>query len=215
MCEELARSPLCLTIPGFGGSGPDHWQTLWERSRHDCERVELGSWGSPSRNSWVSAIERSVRGADAPIIFVAHSLGCHAVAWWAQLMAGEGATGLVVGALLVAPPDVERADSHSLLSRFSPSPRHALPFPSILVASSNDPFASVARSREMAGNWMSDFVEIGEAGHINEASGLGMWREGQALLEQLCDARERKGELREMLRQPAARPPALQVLELS
>lgn len=212
MCEELARSPLCLTIPGLGGSGPNHWQTLWERSRHDCERVDLGSRDSPSRNGWVSAIERAVRGADAPIIFVAHSLGCHAVAWWASLLAGEGASGLVAGALLVAPPDIDRAVAQPVLSRFAPSPRVPLPFPSILVASRNDPYASLARQREMAGNWLSDFVEIGEAGHINDASGLGQWHEGQQLLERLCDDRARQRELPHLIRRPAARA---QVLELS
>ena len=210
MCEDLARSPLCLTIPGLGGSGPGHWQTVWEQTRHDCERIELGSWNTPLRNSWVSAIEGAVRGADSPIVFVAHSLGCHAVAWWARLLAGEGASGLVAGALLVAPCDVDRG-VQPMMSRFSPSPRHALPFPSIVVASSNDPYASLARQREMAGNWTSEFVDIGEAGHINAASGLGSWPEGQALLERLCDDRERRGELREMVRTPMIKPRVLEM----
>lgn len=191
MCEDLLRTPLCLVIPGLGGSGERHWQTRWEQDRHDCERVELGCWDAPQRNGWVSAIERAVRGADAPILFVAHSLGCHAVAWWAQLLA-EGASGQVVGALLVAPPDVARGDVHPLLSRFAPSPRGLLPFPSIVVASRNDPYATLARSREMAGSWGSDFVDVGEAGHINAESGLGAWAPGQRLLEQLCDARARR-----------------------
>jgi predicted alpha/beta hydrolase family esterase len=202
MCEELARSPLCLIIPGLGGSGPDHWQTRWEAGRHDCERVDLGSLDSPARNQWVSGIERAVRGTGMPIVLVAHSLGCHAVAWWAELMVGSGVDGPVVGALLVAPPDVDRGDVHPLLSRFSPSPRGVLPFPSIVVASSNDPFASLARSREMAGNWMSEFVDIGAAGHINADSNLGDWREGQALLERLCDGRAVPLTTVEPLRQP-------------
>ena len=162
-----------------------------------------------------SAIERAVCGADAPIVFVAHSLGCHAVAWWASLMAGEGASGLVAGALLVAPPDIDRAVAQPMLSRFAPSPRLPLPFPSIVVGTRNDPFASSARQREMAGNWLSEFVDLGDAGHVDAASGLGLWPEGQLLLERLCDDRVRKGELPELIRRPMARPAVLRQLELS
>ena len=59
---------------------------------------------------------------------------------------------------------------------------------------------------------MSEFIDIGEAGHIDSASGLGMWPEGQQLLERLCDDRVRQGERRELARQPVVRT---RVLELS
>ena len=190
MSEELARSPLCLTIPGLGGSGPGHWQTLWEETRRDCERVDLGSLDAPLRNGWVSRIDRALAGRRDPVVLVAHSLGCHAVAWWAHLLSG-GCGGPVAGALLVAPPDVDRADVHPLLSRFAPSPRQVLPFPTIVVASRDDPYATIERSREMAGNWLAEFVDIGCAGHINAGSGLGFWSEGQGLLERLFDDRAR------------------------
>lgn len=190
MCEELERSPLCLMVPGVGGSGPAHWQTLWEQGRRDCERVDLGSLDAPLRNGWVQRIERAVRGRSEPIVLVAHSLGCHAVAWWAELL-GAATDGPVVGALLVAPPDVDRADVHPLLARFAPSPRVMLPFPAMVIASRDDPYATIERQREMAGNWLAEFVDIGAAGHINAASGLGAWREGQALLERLADRRAR------------------------
>ena len=46
--------PILLTVPGLGNSGPTHWQSIWERERADCRRVELGMWDEPHRNVWVN-----------------------------------------------------------------------------------------------------------------------------------------------------------------
>lgn len=183
------RRPLVLTVPGLGNSGPGHWQTLWEQSRGDTARAELGMWESPRRNAWVTKLDQAVRTADAPIILVAHSLGCLAVAWWAEL-SGQTWGWPVAGALLVAPPDVDRSNACTEIRGFAPSPRIALPFPSILVASEDDPYASPQRSFDMAREWGSHFVEIGPHGHINAESDLGLWHEGQALLDRLIGAAE-------------------------
>lgn len=48
-------APIVLTVPGLGGSGPSHWQTLWEEARLDTRRVELGMWQTPHRNAWSPA----------------------------------------------------------------------------------------------------------------------------------------------------------------
>src|SRR5215217_2714954 len=96
--------PLALTIPGLNSSGPSHWQSIWENTRGDCERVDLGMWSSPRRNSWVTKLDHAIKTAPAPVILVAHSLGCLAVAWWAALE-GQPYGWPVAGALLVAPPD--------------------------------------------------------------------------------------------------------------
>ena len=69
------HSPIILTVPGLGGSGPSHWQTLWEQSRPDTSRVELGMWDTPHRNSWVTKLDQAIRQAQAPVVLVAHSLG--------------------------------------------------------------------------------------------------------------------------------------------
>ncbi len=76
--------PTILTVPGLGGSGPSHWQTLWESARPDTVRVELGMWNTPHRNAWVTKLDQAIRQAQAPVILAAHSLGCLAVAWWAE-----------------------------------------------------------------------------------------------------------------------------------
>lgn len=64
-------------------------------------------------------------------------------------------------------------------------PLTPLPFPSLLVASEDDPYASVAFTRALAESWGSRWQSIGAAGHINGDSGLGEWYEGQGLLDSL------------------------------
>lgn len=182
--DQLADDPLILIIPGLGNSGPDHWQSQWEASLPDCQRVELGMWDDPHRNTWVNKINLAVHQAGRPVILVAHSLGCHAVAWWAEYEQPEWANP-VVGALLVAPPDVEREGVDERLARFAPPPRNALPFPSFLAASENDEYCSLRVARGLATDWRATFAYAGSIGHINAASGIGDWAFGQLLLAQL------------------------------
>jgi predicted alpha/beta hydrolase family esterase len=73
------------------------------------------------------------------------------------------------------------------LAGFAPTPALALPFPSIVVASSDDPWISLSRARSLAAQWGSHFADIGAQGHINAASGIGDWAEGQAMLNGLVD----------------------------
>ncbi len=187
---ELSLSPVCLIVPGLGNSGAGHWQTIWEQQRHDCLRVQLGMWDDPVRNVWISRIDQAVSAAQGPVLLVAHSLGCHAVLWWTRLL-GDSVPGNVVGALLVAPPDVDRSDAAPTLKRFAPTPQAILPFPTIVVASTDDPWCEAERTEELAARWGAEFVLLEGEGHINATSGLGDWREGQDLLEGLLDARPR------------------------
>lgn len=189
-------SPIILTVPGLGGSGPSHWQTLWEQSRPDTHRVELGMWESPHRNTWVTKLDQAIRQAQAPVVLAAHSLGCLAVAWWAEL-SSQPFGWPVAGALLVAPADVDRDDVRPELAAFKPTPTKPLPFPSIVVASSDDPWISAEKARGLAGGWGSFFVDAGPQGHLNAASGIGWWEEGQSLLDRVLDAAsDRTGKVR-------------------
>lgn len=176
--------PVLLTVPGLNNSGPSHWQTLWEVKREDCYRVDLGMWDRPQRNSWLSKLDAAIATAKAPVILVAHSLGCHAVAWWNRL-SSQDSLSKVAGALLVAPPWVGDLAADSPLSAFAPLARDRLAFPSILAASRNDPYASFGHSRKMAQRWGSRFVGAGWSGHINAESGLGSWPYGEFLLDRL------------------------------
>ena len=193
-----ARQPVVLTIPGLNNSGPDHWQTVWDSGRGDCQRVDLGSWASPNRNAWVTRLDAAIRQADGPVILAAHSLGCLAVAWWGALQS-QAYGWPVTGALLVAPPDCDRMETPETIGGFGPTPRTPLPFPSILVASRNDPYIFFERAHSIGKNWGSQFVDAGHSGHINADSGLGAWGFGQALLERLIDnAQEQASAVRQM-----------------
>ncbi|WP_408589092.1 RBBP9/YdeN family alpha/beta hydrolase [Novosphingobium sp.] len=190
--RRSSGSPMILTVPGLGNSGPGHWQSLWEAILPDCHRVDLGLWDDPHRNTWVNKINLAIARAGRPVVLVAHSLGCHAVAWWAeyelrgqQRLSGEAAESPVIGALLVAPPDVEERPLDRRLTRFAPVPGAELPFPAIVVGSRDDPYATVGQARRMARTWGARFADAGGIGHINAQSGIGPWAFGRLLLNQL------------------------------
>jgi predicted alpha/beta hydrolase family esterase len=69
---------------------------------------------------------------------------------------------------------------------FAPVPMVPFAFRSLVVASANDSFGSLAHAKQCATAWGSTFVDIGEAGHINADSGHGAWNEGYALFQQLA-----------------------------
>ena len=169
-----------LVLPGLNGSGPGHWQSIWERRHREFQRVEQASWSEPRLGDWAATLERAVRAAPAPVILVAHSLACALVAHWARV----GATERVAAALLVAPADVDALERVEIRS-FAPMPLERLPFPSWVVASENDPFVTLDRSRSFARAWGAPFLEAGRCGHVNVASGYGPWPEGEALLAEL------------------------------
>ncbi|HUD94605.1 alpha/beta hydrolase [Sphingobium sp.] len=180
------RQPVVLTVPGLNNSGPSHWQTRWEQSRGDCQRVELGRWSSPNRNAWVTRLDAAIREIDGPVILAAHSLGCITVAWWGALQS-QAYGWPVIGALLVAPPDCDRVETPDTIGNFGPVPRSQLPFPSILVASRDDPYIFFERAHSMGKYWGSQFIDAGHCGHINAESNLGDWQFGQELLDRLAD----------------------------
>lgn len=186
-----AHEPLILIVPGLNNSGPGHWQTLWEERRGDCQRVDLGMWEQPHRNTWVNKLNLAIRQADRPVILAAHSLGCLAVAWWAQLEQ-PGPDSPVRGALLVAPPEVDHRPHDLRVTTFAPTPSQRLPFPSILVGSHNDPYMGHREARRLSRIWGSSFADAGHAGHINADSGLGEWHFGQFLLGQLINRARRE-----------------------
>jgi predicted alpha/beta hydrolase family esterase len=137
-------------------------------------------WETPIRQEWVGELETAVDAAGPDIVLIAHSAGCALVAFWAA-----ATTLRIRGALLVAPADTE-AESYPIGPKgWRPLPLVRLPFPTIVVASSNDTFATLDRARAFADSWGSHFVPIGEVGHINAESGLGCWPRGRQLVADL------------------------------
>lgn len=172
-----------LVVPGWQGSGPDHWQSHWQTRLADSRRTRVNDWHAPDREDWVEALHHLITSSTASrVVLIAHSLGCVTVAHWAQRH-GPFWGHRVAGALLVAPADVERPGVPAALRAFAPIPREVLPFPSVLVGSTNDRAASAQRSQALADDWGSDFELLDDVGHINVASGHHHWREGLRYLE--------------------------------
>lgn len=172
-----------LVLPGWRNSGPAHWQTHWEARFPEWRRVEQDNWNYPKREDWVASLDRAIARSSRPVLLVAHSLGCITVAHWAASRRG----GQVAGALLVAPADVERATVAGSLRGFAPLPRSPLPFPTLVVASDNDPACSLWRAAELAADWRAGFHVLPGSGHINADSGLGDWDAGLVLLRDWLD----------------------------
>jgi len=169
-----------LVLPGLHDSGPEHWQSRWERADPSFRRVVQRDWERPDRAEWVAALETAIRQSGEPVVLAAHSLACSLVAHWAASHPNRGS---VRGALLVAPADVERPDFPRSATGFSPMPMVRLPFPSIVVASANDPYVSPARAAEFAAAWGARLELLGPAGHVNAESGFGDWPQGRDHLE--------------------------------
>jgi predicted alpha/beta hydrolase family esterase len=133
----------------------------------------------------VAELDAAIAACEGRPILVAHSLGCMLVAQWAQ-WARAGSTLKIAGAFLVAPSDVEAPSYPVPVNGFAPTPMGQLPFPSMVVASTNDEYATVERSRAFAQAWGSKLVEIGDAGHVNTDTGYGQWPKDERMLEEFC-----------------------------
>lgn len=169
-----------IIIPGIGGSGEEHWQTRWQRADSAALRLAPASWDTPDLADWRRALDVAVAAADAPVLLVAHSLGCLLVAHWAR---GSARRAAVRGAFLVAMPDPDAATFPAARAgSFGGVPDVPLPFPALVMASDDDPYCGVAVTRRRARCWDAGFVALGAVGHVNTASGHGPWPEGKRLL---------------------------------
>ena len=168
-------------LPGLGNSSEQHWQSLWEKQFPDFLRVNQQEWDAPQCVDWINTVDRKINEHyPENVILVGHSLGCATVAFWAQKFGTK-----IKGALLVAPSDTEAETYTFPATGFAPIPLEKLPFPSIVVASTNDYYITLDRARQFATAWESEFVEIEDAGHINATAGYGDWEEGLKLLKKL------------------------------
>lgn len=175
-------------LPGIGNSGPDHWQSHWERGDPRMRRIEQAEWDAPGRRDWERRLDDVMHAQREPVILAAHSSACALVAHWAR-QADPKALDLVQGALLVAPSDPLGPNYPTGPRDFAPVPHERLPFPSIVVASTDDRYVGLDRAREYATAWGGELIVLENAGHINVASGFGQWPEGLELIERLRGGR--------------------------
>ncbi|MDY0331249.1 MAG: alpha/beta hydrolase [Thiomonas sp.] len=171
-----------LLLPGWLGSDDGHWQRLWQKRYGDAV-VEQDDWESPRRADWIARLEDVILAHPGPAALVGHSLGCHLIdAWSASTRHADH----VACALLVAPPDLYGPQLPAVLQPWRrPLAQPALPFPALVVASTDDPYCHLSDAMHMAKRWGAQCVNLGPCGHINAASGLGDWPHGRRLLDGL------------------------------
>lgn len=173
-----------LFVPGLRGHVAQHWQTDMAGQIPGSVTVEPLSENGLSRAARVARLDETLNAIEGEVVIVAHSAGVLMAASWAQTP-----TRRISGALLVTPADVEVSlpEGYPTLSELEangwlPIPRRPLPFPTIVVASRNDPLAAFDRVAGLASDWGAALHDAGNVGHLNPAAGYGPWPDGLALL---------------------------------
>ena len=173
--------PIIFTLPGLYNSGPQHWQTHWEKE-HGLIRINQRDWDTPDLAEWIATIDEVVTKYPVKnVVLVGHSSSCAAIAAWADKYKRK-----IKAAMLVAPSDTEAPSYPPGTKGFQPMPLNPLGFPSIVIASTDDQYVTLDRAQYFASRWGSEFAFICKAGHINSDSNLGNWPVGYQLLEKLA-----------------------------
>ena len=163
----LARAgarPRLVIVPGLHGSGAEHWQSWLQHQVDGAVRVEQDEWSAPDLERWSERVADTLAAlGPGPHVVVAHSFGCLATV---RAAARDPALD-IAQVLLVAPAEPHRFDIASVLPQSQLAPR------SCVVASDNDPWMSATQAHGWALRWGSDWINLGNAGHINVDSGYG------------------------------------------
>jgi predicted alpha/beta hydrolase family esterase len=177
-----------LFVPGLRDHVEDHWQTYAARALPGSVTVEPLHHDKLSREARVAALDAALKAISGDVVLAAHSAGCLMVAHWAERHSRP-----IRGALLVTPADVANplpAGYPTMAelddSGWLPIPRSRLSFPSLIVASRNDPLADFSRVEGMAWDWGAKLYDAGEVGHLNPAAGYGPWPDALELVERLA-----------------------------
>jgi predicted alpha/beta hydrolase family esterase len=161
-----------LIQPGWQNSGPHHWQTIWQAQLGKAAtRVAQRDWLVPDRTAWVNMLEETIRRTPAPVVILAHSIGCVATVLAVKAVP-------VAGVVLVAPADAERSNAPVALHTFTPIPMEPLATPALLVTSDSDPYCALDRAEAFAQSWKADLEIVNDGGHINDDAGFGPWPDG-------------------------------------
>jgi predicted alpha/beta hydrolase family esterase len=163
-----------LIVPGYRDSGPGHWQTLFERKLPGTRRVRMPSFDEPEPEGWVAALDAAIAAAPAPPGRRRALARLHR-----PRALGGPAPPARARRALVAPADVEKSRLPAPVRAFAPIPTEALPFPSILVASTNDPYLELVRAQSLASSWDASLTVVEDRGHLNVDSGHGSWLDGE------------------------------------
>lgn len=172
-----------LFVPGRSRPGPEHWQRRWSEKFSTARWIESIGWETAvDFEERIGGLFDAIIMSTRPVVLVAHSLGVITTSHTAKRIADAK----VRGAFLVAPPDIDSpGEIPPEMAAFRRVPTDPLPFPSMLIASDDDPYCEVDRAVGMAMAWGSDFHLAPNAGHLNVASGYGPWPEGLMMFTRL------------------------------
>jgi uncharacterized protein len=183
-----ATTPTIVLVPGLRGHVHDHWQTHLERTLPNAVSVTGLGRVHPSLDDRVALLAKTIEDVGGPVTIVAHSAGVLTTVHWAARRRGW-----VTGALLVTPPDLasELPPEYPRLAELRangwlPIAQERLWFPSIVAASSNDALGDHERVCVLAEAWGSRFHSLGRVGHLNPASGFGVWPAAKQLIDELA-----------------------------
>jgi predicted alpha/beta hydrolase family esterase len=161
-----------LIVPRIGGATEGDWSSRWRAKLSTARFVHPADPASRRREEWTEAIAEAARDAKRPALLVGHGIGAAAIAEAAPALQGAD----VRGAFLVAPPDDEGLGR--LAADDWAAARSPLPWPSVMVASRNDPHGAYDAVSALASDWGAELIDAGEAGGLDAASGHGPWPEG-------------------------------------
>ncbi len=158
-------------LAGINNSGPQHWQRLWQEQQGGLW-VEHSNWDEPVASLWMAELTEKLDKQTGKLVLIGHSLGALLAAQW---LAQGGRAHAVY---LVALPDAQGPQFPKVAGGFADARVLDLTVPARIVASRDDPYASVDFAFDASVRWRAGFWELGAKGHINAASGLGAWAEG-------------------------------------
>lgn len=172
-------TPPLLIVPGYKGSGPDHWQTWLQEQVPGATRVDGIDWDAPVLAVWAAQVRDTLARAPQPLRIFAHSFGC-----LAAVVAAADRPEQVAELILAAPADPAHFDFTGLKPEGarthawcldSALPMRPLNVSGSILASRNDPWLAYEKAAELAARWGLVLHDIGAAGHINPDSGYGPW----------------------------------------
>ncbi|WP_375480608.1 RBBP9/YdeN family alpha/beta hydrolase [uncultured Jatrophihabitans sp.] len=180
MPRRPSRAVPTVVVPGWGGSGPEHWQTWLEgrlqEAGRQTRRPAFDDVDNPDLAGWLAALRAAL--ADLPADgydVLAHSLG--AVLWLHHVQV-PGTSPRAARVALVSPPSPTTAEPQ--IDEFFPPPLYvdavrAGADGTVLVASDDDPYLpeGIAAAYGVPLKIATTVIEGG--GHLNADSGFGEW----------------------------------------
>jgi predicted alpha/beta hydrolase family esterase len=174
-------------VAGYGNSTEGHWQNSWCKITKNSYWVEQDDWNNPNCVGWIESLNALVQSIDGPILLVSHSLGGSTIIEWSKKYSAN-----IIGAFMVAVPDVQCEHFPKEISGYQLPPLEKLPFPSMVLASTNDPYSTLDRSKYFVGIWGSDLTIVGDLKHVNADSNIGEWPYGLNLLNKFITSIDSK-----------------------